>query len=116
MRRFWLIATLGVCVTFVDCSSNSISLSVPPASLKSIAITAANPDIIVNQTEQLTATGTYTDNSTKDLTSSVTWSSSNSALAAISSGGTLTAKSSGKVTITASINSVSDSVDLTITP
>ena len=44
--------------------------------LVSIAVTPMNPSIVIGTTAQFTATGTYSDNSTRDLTTSVTWSSS----------------------------------------
>ncbi len=42
-----------------------------PAALVSIAVTPASPSIAKGLTEQFTATGTYTDNSTQNLTSQV---------------------------------------------
>ena len=50
------------------------------ASLVSIAVTPANPSIGKGATQQFTATGTYSDSSTQNLTSSVTWSSTNTAV------------------------------------
>ena len=46
------------------------------AGLVSIAVTPANPSIALGTNQQFTATGTYTDGSTLNLTGSVTWSSS----------------------------------------
>ncbi len=48
----------------------------PPASLSSIAVTPGNQSTIVGGTVQFVATGTYSDGSTKNLTTSVTWTSS----------------------------------------
>ena len=45
------------------------------ASLVSIAVTPANSSLAKGSTQQFTATRTYSDNSTQNLTSSVTWSS-----------------------------------------
>jgi uncharacterized protein YjdB len=69
--------------------------------LTSIAVTPASPTMTVGATQQFTATGTYSDNSTKDLTSSVTWSSSATTVATIASSGKATAVASGSATITA---------------
>ena len=44
--------------------------------LASIAVTPLNPSVPENTVQQLTATGTYTDGSSADLTSLVTWTSS----------------------------------------
>src|SRR5439155_747331 len=67
--------------------SGSTTLTVGPAALVSIAVTPANPAIPKGTTQQFSATGTYSDASTQDLTSSVTWASSNTAAATISAGG-----------------------------
>src|SRR5271166_3028834 len=44
--------------------------------LVSIAVTPANPSIAAGKQQQFTATGTYSDGSHQDLTSSATWTSS----------------------------------------
>ena len=56
-------------------------------SLVSIAVTPASPSIAKGLTEQFTATGTYSDGSTADLTSQVTWASATAAVATITSAG-----------------------------
>jgi hypothetical protein len=99
------------------------TLTVSAAALVSIAVTPANASIPSGTTEAFTATGTYTDNSTQNLTSSVTWSA-----ATLSGGGaatfTFTGNSSpnvaqatapGTVTITATSGSISGSTPLTVT-
>ena len=48
-------------------------LTVTAATLQSIAVTPANPSIAKGPTQQFTATGTYSDSSTQNLTSQVTW-------------------------------------------
>ena len=67
--------------------------------------------------QQFTAIGTYTDNSTANITSSVTWSSSASGVATISnvvaSQGVATAVATGQSTITATSGSMVGSTTLT---
>src|SRR6185369_5763764 len=69
--------------------------------------------------QQFTATGTFSDNSTQDLTTVVTWSSSDLAKAAISNAagtnGQATALGAGTASITATSGSVSGSSTLTVT-
>ncbi len=100
--------------------SGSTPLTVSPATLVSLAITPPNPSIAKGTTEQFTATGTYSDNSTHDLTASVTWTSSNSATAPISnasgSNGLATGSAVGNTMIGASLSGVSASTGLTVTP
>jgi len=63
--------------------SGSASVTIAPK-LVSIAITPASKTIAASTKQQFVATGTYSDNSTQAITGSVSWSSSNSAVATIS--------------------------------
>ena len=90
---------------------------VPAApTLSSIAVTPANPSIVAGTTQQFTATGTYSDSSTADLTGSVTWASDTSAAATINAGGLATGVAAGTSTISATLGPVSGSTMLTVTP
>jgi len=119
-----LAATQSVGSTTVSAAIGSISgssaLTVTPASLVSIAVTPKSPSIANGTTEQYVATGTYSDGSTKNLTSTVTWISSSPNTASISnasgSNGLATSAAPGSATITAAIGSVSGSAALTVTP
>src|SRR5207302_10461724 len=84
--------------------------------LASIKVSAANANPTVGDTVQLTATGKYGDGSTKDLTSSVTWTTAPAGLATVSAGGVLTATASGAVSVTASMGGISGSASVTIAP
>ncbi len=84
--------------------------------LASIKVGAANANPTVGDTDQLTATGKYSDGNTKDLTSSVTWTTSPAGLATVGGGGVLTAQASGAVSVTASLGGVSGSASVTIAP
>ena len=99
--------------------SGSTVLTVTAATLTSIAVTPANPTIAKGTTIRFTATGTFSDQSTQNLTAQVTWSSSNGAVATVSnaagSHGLATGLSSGKTTITAAFNGVMGSTTLTVT-
>src|SRR5215831_5118471 len=95
-------------------TSGSTMLTVTAAQLVSIAVTPGNASVPLGTLQQYTATGTYTDNSTKDLTASVTWSSSATGIATISSSGLLTARGLGSSTIQATSGSISGSTSVTI--
>src|SRR5205823_4688974 len=82
--------------------SGSTTLTVGPAVLVSIAVTPANPSIAKGTTQQFTATGTYSDGSTQDLTNAVSWSSSNLSVATITSGGLASGVAQGTSQISAS--------------
>jgi hypothetical protein len=57
-------------------TSSNGNQTVTSATLVSIAITPTNPTMAVDTDIQFTATGIYSDNTTQDLTSTVTWTSS----------------------------------------
>jgi alpha-tubulin suppressor-like RCC1 family protein len=89
--------------------------------LKSIAVTAAGPTTIaVNATQQLTATGTYSDGSTKTLTTAVestlawTTKSGGSGVAAVTNVGLVTAKAVGTETINATVGTVVGTINITV--
>jgi hypothetical protein len=93
----------------------SATLTVTAATLTAIVVTPPVPTVGINGSIQFTATGVFTDNSTQDLTSQVTWSSSASTVALISSTGLASALSNGTATITASDQGLSGSATLTAT-
>jgi hypothetical protein len=84
------------------------------ATLQSIAVTPANSSAGVGMTQQFMATGIYSDKSTQNLTAQVTWSSGTPGTAAISTGGLVTARTTGSSTIGAALGAVSGSTLLTV--
>ncbi len=98
------------------------TLAVTAAVLTALAVTPPGPSIASGTTQQFTATGTFSDSSTQDLTDQVTWSSSAGGVATIDNGsgneGLATAVAVGSTTITAThvATSVADSTALTVTP
>src|SRR5207248_1736995 len=96
--------------------TGSTTLTVGPAVLVSIAVTPANPSIPKGTTQQFTATGTYSDGSTVDLTSSAAWVSSNPAVATITAGGLASGAAPGTSQVSASSGGVSGSTTLTVGP
>jgi 6-phosphogluconolactonase (cycloisomerase 2 family) len=96
--------------------SDSTVLTIGPAALVSIAVTPNNPSVAKGLTQQFTATGTYTDNSTLDLTSTATWSSTMTAVATINAAGLAQTVAQGSTTINALSNAVNGSTSLTVGP
>jgi hypothetical protein len=80
----------------------------------SIAVTPANASILPDRDIQFTATATYSDESTDDLTSSVTWSSSVPAAATINRVGAATARAVGRTTIEAALGAINGSATLNV--
>jgi outer membrane protein assembly factor BamB len=88
--------------------------NVPPLTLTGIAVTPATPTLAVAGTQQLAATGTYNDQSTRDLTTQVTWQSLDSTKATVSAGGLVTAVAGGSVMVTATLGSISGSATVKV--
>jgi parallel beta-helix repeat protein len=84
------------------------------AALASISVTPANQSISIGNTQQYTATGTYSDSSTSNITSQVTWSSSSLSVATIDASGSAVALAAGSTTITATLNGVSGHTSLAV--
>jgi len=90
-------------------------LTVTAPQLVSLAVTSATNSITVGQTQQLTATGTFSDNSTQNLTTTAAWVSSVPTVATISSTGLVTAVAPGSSAITASQSNIVGTLILTVT-
>jgi len=99
--------------------SGSSTLTVTSATLVSIDVTPAAPAIARGTTQQFTAVGTYSDNSTQDLTNLAAWSSSNEAVSLISNAdgfhGLATSLAAGSTTITAAVGGISGGTPMTVT-
>lgn len=81
---------------------NTAATTTPtPPPLTSIAVTPSSFSLPVGNTKQLLATGTFSNNTAQDLTSSVTWHSSQPTIATVSSTGIVTTVAIGNATITA---------------
>jgi len=108
-----IIATVGAL-------SGTTTLTVTPATLVSIAVTPANPSTPLSTPFQFMATGTYSDATTQDITTQVTWNSSNTAIATVSSAagseGLATPVAAGMTSISATVSAISGSTTLTVTP
>ena len=100
-----------------DGITGSTGLTVVAApTLESIAVTPANTSLPTGETEQFTAIGTLSNNTTENLTSQVTWASSDITWATINAAGLATAVSPGPVTISAAFDGITGSTGLTVTP
>jgi hypothetical protein len=86
-------------------TTGSTTLTITAAVLLSIQVTPAAPTVLPGSTQAFTATGTYSDASTLDLTTGVTWSSSDTGIAtlsnAVGSQGLASTISAGTTTVTA---------------
>jgi streptogramin lyase len=117
-----VVSGLAQGTTTIKASYGTINRSTPlavtaaPPTLASIAVTPANPVVAKGQTQQFKATGTYSDGSTKDLTTTVSWSSASPSIVSINSAGLATANTPGTASISATSGSVTGSTGLTVNP
>jgi len=100
-----ITATLGAIQGFA---------TITTPSLVSIAVTPAFPAIVGTSTQPFTATGTYSDSTTQNLTSSVTWASSVTGVATITSGGLAAGVTPGTTTISATLSGIVGNMLLTV--
>lgn len=98
--------------------SGKATLTVTTATLSSIAVTPATSSVSVGSTVVLKAYGVYSDGSKFEVTSSATWTSSDTSIATVSStagtAGQATAVSAGSATIRASYGGLTGSASLTV--
>src|SRR5437870_8979407 len=87
----------------------------PTASLALLQVTPGNASVAASLTQQFIATGKYSDGSSKDLTSSVLWSSSDTSVASVNNAGLATGVVVGVVTVTAQFGATQGSGTLNIT-
>jgi uncharacterized protein YjdB len=98
----------------MNSQSGSVAVGVTAAILNSIHVSVSGSSLALGLSQQLTATGSYSDGSTQDITAVVHWSSSNTAIATISGGGLVLAVGGGSANITATLGSVTQTAPITV--
>jgi len=111
------VGITNITATISGLPTLSVKLQVIPKLSITLSPSVATFNLAVGFTRQLTATGNYSDGSTNDISSQVTWSSSNTGVATISSAGLITSIAPGISQIAASLSGVtSANVILTVLP
>jgi hypothetical protein len=82
--------------------------------LTTVTVGPTGFNLPVGSTQQMTATGTYNDGSTKTLTSGVVWTSSAPNVATISSSGNVSGVAAGTATITAQSGTITGTATITV--
>lgn len=96
-------------------TSAPITVTVSNVGLQSIAITMPNMTIHPGGTPvQLTATGTFVDTTTQDMTSQVVWSSLNPDIGTVDSSGLFTGVTPGRATINATAGGITGTITITV--
>src|SRR6516162_1004947 len=118
MKNLFVLAVVLFASFWLGCgggSSNNGGGGNNTPTLQSISITG-NATVAAGLTDQLTATGNYSDGSTKNLTGSVTWSSSNPSIATVTSGGLVKGVAQGNATVSAASGGVTGNTSITVGP
>lgn len=106
--------------TTINATSGSVTgstdLTVSQAALVSLAVSPANPTVPKGETQQLSATGTFSDGSTQNVTNSVAWTSSTPGVVTINSSGLASTEAIGTATLVATSGSVTAQDKLTVSP
>lgn len=96
----------------------STTTTTPPTTttptLQSIAVTPVNSTIPIGTTQQMVATGTYSDGKITPLTTGVTWAARGSVVSVVYTSGLVTGKAVGTDTVTATVGTVVGQTDLTV--
>jgi len=97
----------------LDGISGTASLEVTEVILVSIAVTPESASILLGETKQFTAIGTYSDDSIADITTEAVWTSSDNTVATVEEG-LATGLALGTATITAMLDGISESTALSV--
>ena len=111
------------------CGNGSSATKTPPPqkTLTSISVSPSTLPLSTGASQQLTATATYSDGSTANVTTAAKWTTSNAGIATVNSAGMVTAVAGGSVSIVAadsgktgtasvSVATVVTQVSLTVSP
>jgi N-acetylneuraminic acid mutarotase len=85
------------------------------ATLQSLVVTPTDVSVPAGITQQLQAVGTFTDESTIDVSSMVQWLSSFPSIATVGGSGLVRGRAAGSTVISASLGAVSESVIVNVT-
>jgi hypothetical protein len=111
-------ATTTYTATATGASSTATAqatVTVSTKTLTAIAVTPNPASFATGDNQQFTATATYSDSSTANVTSSATWSAANSAVATVNSSGLATGVATGSTTITATLSNITGSATAAVT-
>ncbi|WP_323931602.1 Ig-like domain-containing protein [Aeromonas caviae] len=109
------MGSMTVTATKDGISSNTVNITVSAAVITALQVTPATVNVAKGQTQQLTATATYSDNTSSDVTDSVTWAADDTTTASVTSAGLLSGVEMGSMTVTATKDGISsNTVNVTV--
>ena len=112
------VVAAGLGTATITATSGSVngnaSVTVGKAALLGITVSPNPSSVPVGESEQLAATGRFSDGSTLDLTQSVTWTTSGAGIASVGASGSVLGNALGTATITATSGSMAGSASVTV--
>ena len=109
--------TAQLTVTVGSTTVTTPAVTVTPATLVSIAVTPMNPSLAAGTTQQFTATGTFSDGTTQNLSNQAVWTSANPEVMTIDETGKGATSQTGSTQVTATLDGVSGSTGvIQVTP
>lgn len=105
-------------VLIFGCKPDNLDFGVPAVAdkLVSMEITPSSPSMAPGTSLQLEAIGKFSDKTTKNISSSVEWTTANSAIVSVNEAGMVSASSPGAAVITAASGSITDATTVTVSP
>lgn len=110
-----LVGTTNIAAQFGTFPPASTTLTVTAAALSTIEVTPASSSLLSLSNKSFSAKGIYSDASTRDITTEVTWESSTPAVATVASDSIVKALTPGESTIKATLGTVSGTTNLKVT-
>ena len=111
-------ALLALLVAGTGCQGmpgSTVTTTPPPTkTLTVVSVRPTSANVSAGETQQFTATATYSDGSTANVSSNVTWTVGSSAVATINASGLLTAVAGGSTSVTASLSGVRGTASLDV--
>ncbi|MEC7307319.1 Ig-like domain-containing protein [Vibrio crassostreae] len=109
------VGSTTVTATKDGITSNTVDVTVSAAVITSIQVTPSPVNVAKGQTQQLVAMATYSDTTSSDISSSVTWTPVDTTYVTVTSGGLLSGVDVGSTTVTATKDGItSNTVDVTV--
>ena len=115
VQRFRPVSLTTLMFAFLLAASGCGQFFPSSNSITSLAVAPSNATVAPGVTQQYSATATYGNNTTGDVTSKVTWSTTLGSIATISSSGLLTGVALGTTTVQAQSGSVIATTGVTVT-
>ncbi len=105
--------SLSLLIANMGCRGLVSSNSAPPT-LTSVSVTPSSASILVGATKQFTATATYSNGSTANVSSTASWTNAPASVATTSSSGLATGVTAGSTMVAASLSGISGNASLTV--